>query len=128
MTAKVISIPSSVRTLLSMTTPALLTSTFSSLCITFMAAAIRLIWYCEERSTQNMSSDLLPVFSLISARASRPLLASLHTIMTEAPLLARPSAICLPMPELAPVTRHCLALISSCIFIFLTLFYVDGSI
>src|SRR5947199_2408683 len=59
------------------------------------------------------STFLLPLLVRISRRAASPLSLSRETITTVASSLARPSAVALPMPELAPVIRQTLPVIST---------------
>src|SRR5205809_7821180 len=59
------------------------------------------------------STFLLPLLVRISRRAASPLSLSREIITTVASSLARPSAVALPMPELAPVIRQTLPVIST---------------
>src|SRR5438552_10069857 len=61
---------------------------------------------CDDRSASRRSTASLPLCVLISRCASSPLVRSRQTMTTVAPIRANPSAVALPMPELAPVIRH----------------------
>src|SRR5579871_269393 len=54
------------------------------------------------------SPSFAPLTVTISLRAASPFALSLQAMTTLAPILARPTAAALPMPEFAPVIRHVL--------------------
>src|SRR5579862_4082798 len=62
---------------------------------------------CEARSASR-SIDSLPLWALISAWAASPRRWSRQTRTAVAPMLAKPNAVALPMPEVAPVIRQTL--------------------
>src|SRR5688500_5361409 len=103
-TASVPSIPSAVSHRLAYIAPALFTSASSRSWLASNSLAKRWISACEERSATMSSTASLPLLVLISAAAASPLLLSRPTTTTLAPMLARPSAVALPIPPVPPVT------------------------
>src|SRR5215207_2118329 len=58
----------------------------------------------KPRGQTSVLRPLLPLLVLISAAAASPLFLSRPTTTTLAPMLARPSAVALPIPPVPPVT------------------------
>src|SRR5690242_2140088 len=67
----------------------------------------------DDRSAVIASRFRLPLLALISMSATSPLSLSRETITTEAFSLARPRAVALPIPELPPVIKHPLPVMST---------------
>src|SRR2546426_168976 len=111
--AKVASSPSTVWTLLGRNIPALLMRTWSFLYLALKSCASSRTESLDDRSAVIASRFRLPVLALISMSVASPLSLSRETITTEAFNLARPIAVALPMPELPPVTRHTLPVMST---------------
>src|SRR5260370_20171762 len=111
--AKVASSPSTVWTRLGKKNPALVMRTWSFLYLPVKSCASSRTESWDERSAVIESRFRLPLLALISMRVASPLSLSRETITTEAFSLARPIAVALPIPELPPVIRHTLPVMST---------------
>src|SRR6266700_7244931 len=111
--AKVASSPSTVWIRFGRKIPALLMRTWSFLYLDLKSCASSRTESWDERSAVIASRFRLPLLALISMSAASPLSLSRETITTDAFSLATPEAVALPIPELPPVIRHTLPVMST---------------
>src|SRR3989454_8684335 len=93
--------------------PALLIRTWSFLYLPLKSWASSRTESWDDKSAVIASTFRLSLLPLISIRVASPLSLSRETITTEAFSLARPRAVALPIPELPPVIRHTLPVMST---------------